>query len=77
MDLTKKMRVHKSEFGSGILQVDNPYNWESQLYKEEAENIKNRQIHSQQINERFKKQIEERTKTNNAIEFFNSKNLSK
>ena len=40
---TKKLRVHKTGYPSGILQVDNPYNNETILFKNESQNLLDKQ----------------------------------
>ena len=68
---TKKYRVYKNGFKSGILGVDNPNNEETMLYKEEHQVIKNMKEHVKKIEMRRQEQLDNWTKSDHMIEFFN------
>ncbi|KRX02664.1 hypothetical protein PPERSA_12004 [Pseudocohnilembus persalinus] len=72
-NLTKQNRLINSEFRSGVINVDNPYNENTKIYTSELQRIKDRQIKSQQIQKRHSKDLENQNKVNSTIEFFNSK----
>lgn len=71
MKLQKKFRVCKDGFKSGIINIDNPLNECTKLYKNEFEQIKKKELAKFIINDKHKKTLKELTKTNENIEFFN------
>ncbi|EAR86673.1 hypothetical protein TTHERM_00041580 (macronuclear) [Tetrahymena thermophila SB210] len=70
--MNKKYRVHKGMYPSGILQVDNPNNFESQLYSDEAKKEYLQQVRKEQFKDLHKDRLANLQRTNPQIEFLNN-----
>ena len=69
--IAKKYRVYKNGFKSGILGIDNPNNDETLLYKEEHKVIDEMKKNVKAIETRRLDQLQNLTKTNSLVEFYN------
>ena len=73
----RRDRIIKNAYKSGILNLDNPLNEQSRVYKDEHEIFKNRQKYLEISKERQTKMISKYSATNPAIEFFNRSIIKK
>lgn len=62
--MNKKYRVHKGMYPSGILQVDNPSNFESQLYNEEARKEHMKRLRQEKFKDLHKDRLAHLQRTN-------------
>jgi len=70
-EMSKKYRVYKNGFKSGILGLDNPTNDETLMYKEEHKVIAEMKQNVKNIEARRLDQLKNLTKTNSLVEFYN------
>lgn len=73
----RRDRLIKNAYKSGILNIDNPLNDESRVYKQEHEIFKKRQEYLNISKDRQAKMIAKYSETNQAIEFFNKRHSEK
>lgn len=71
MKKNKKFRIIKKGYKSGIINVDNPENIHTQLYKEELCEIQTKNQLKNELKQKHEKIVEDCTKTSAEIPFFN------
>lgn len=72
-ELTKRNRVYKNGYKSGILGVDGPLNSHTLMFREENDKFLTKQKDTETIENRRKKQLDTWTGSNSAVEFLNRK----